>query len=70
MYLLNILCFIFIRPIFLGFYTVDPLEAAIIMFMGKIVKVQHKPGLSWYLPIGRTIKKVSLGITIMYDIEY
>jgi regulator of protease activity HflC (stomatin/prohibitin superfamily) len=53
----------------MGFYTVDPLEAAVIMFLGKIVKIQRKPGLSWHLPIGRTIKKVSLGMNSFFILK-
>ena len=57
----NILFMLCIIPICLGFCTVEPLQAVVIMFMGKVVKVQDKPGLSWYFPIGRANKTVSLG---------
>ena len=62
---LNMIFMICIFPIFGGFYTVQPLQAVIIMFMGKVVKVTDKPGLSWYLPIMRDTKTVSLGINTM-----
>ena len=58
----NLIFMICIIPICLGFYTVEPLQAVVIMFMGKVVKVQDKPGLSWFFPIGRMTKNVSLGI--------
>lgn len=57
----NFLFFLCIIPICCGFYTVEPLQAVVIMFMGKVVKVQEKPGLSWFFPIGRQMKIVSLG---------
>jgi regulator of protease activity HflC (stomatin/prohibitin superfamily) len=57
----NILFMICIFPICMGFFTVEPLEAIVVMFMGKVVKVVKKPGLSWYFPIGRVTKKVSMG---------
>jgi regulator of protease activity HflC (stomatin/prohibitin superfamily) len=57
----NLLFMICIFPICFGFFTVEPLQAVVIMFMGKVVKVVKKPGLSWYFPIGRMSKTVSLG---------
>jgi len=50
-----------IIPICFGFYTVEPLQAVVIMFMGKVLKVNQEPGLAWFFPIGRTIRIVSLG---------
>ena len=61
MFFFNILLMIFIQPIIAGFYTVLPLEAVVLMFMGKVVRITKKPGLFWFFPIGRTIKRVSLG---------
>jgi hypothetical protein len=56
------LCFmICILPLCYGFYTVEPLEAVVIMFLGKVIKVTKTPGLKWFWPIGREVKKVSLG---------
>jgi regulator of protease activity HflC (stomatin/prohibitin superfamily) len=58
----NFLFMLCILPICLGFFTVEPLQAVVIMFMGKVVKVLKKPGLNWYFPIGRNNRVVSLGI--------
>ena len=50
-----------IIPICCGFYTVEPLQAVVIMFMGKVINVNKKPGIAWYWPIGRAVRTVSLG---------
>ena len=60
----NMIFMLCILPICFGFFTVEPLQASVIMFLGKVVKVQDKPGLSWYFPIGRNNRTVSLGIFI------
>lgn len=65
MIFLNLLVLICIFPILSGFYTVQPLQAVVLMFMGKVVKVQKQPGLSWYWPVGRISKTVSLGINTL-----
>ena len=65
MYFFNLIFMICIIPICCGFYTVEPLQAVVLMFMGKVIKVQKQPGLSWYWPIGRQVKVVSLGINTL-----
>ena len=62
----NMIFLICIYPICWGLFTVRPLEAQVLMFMGKVIKVIKTPGLKWYFPIGRTIKTVSLGIGFVY----
>ena len=59
----NLIFMICILPICFGFFTIEPLQAVVIMFMGKVVKVYKKPGLCWYFPIGRFNRTVSLGIS-------
>lgn len=65
----NFIFFLCIYPICVGFFTVEPLQAVVLMFMGKVIKVVKKPGLNWYFPIGRTHQIVSLG-KIFFDINY
>ena len=59
--LFNFLFLICIFPLCSGFYTVEPLQAVVIMFLGKVIKVTKTPGLKWFWPIGREVKTVSLG---------
>ena len=56
-----------IFPMCAGFYTVEPLQAIVIMFMGKVIHVNDSPGLSWYWPIGRYMRVVSLGKAAGWD---
>ena len=58
--LFNFLFLICIYPLCWGFYTVEPLQAVVIMFLGKVIKVTKTPGLKWFWPIGREVKTVSL----------
>lgn len=57
----NFIFLIFIYPICWGFFAVQPLEAKVLMFLGKVIKVIKSPGLKWYFPIGMQVKTVSLG---------
>lgn len=61
----NMIFMICIFPICCGFYVLGPLEAGVIMFLGKVIHVRKTAGLGWYWPIGRSIRKVSLGINTM-----
>lgn len=54
-----------ILPLCCGFYTVEPLQAVVLMFMGKIIKVNTSPGLSYTFPFGVAKQRVSLGINTM-----
>jgi len=38
-------------PCCCGFYTVEPLEAVVILAFGKIIKVEKEPGLHWFYPM-------------------
>lgn len=38
---------LFILPFTCGFYTVQPMESVVLMFMGKILKVENATGLHW-----------------------
>lgn len=64
-YLGNFISFLFILPILMGFYTVNPQEAIVIMCFGKIVKIIKKPGLNWYFPIGSSFQTVRFGLQTM-----
>ena len=57
----NLIFFLCIIPLCWGFYTVEPLQAIVLMFMGKVIKIEKTPGLKWFFPIGREVKIVSLG---------
>lgn len=57
----NMIFLICIYPICWGFFTVQPLEAKVLMFLGKVIRVIKTPGLKWYFPIGKDVKTVSLG---------
>eukprot|EP01090_Pellita_catalonica_P006466 TRINITY_DN16691_c0_g1_i1.p1 TRINITY_DN16691_c0_g1~~TRINITY_DN16691_c0_g1_i1.p1 ORF type:complete len:344 (+),score=50.47 TRINITY_DN16691_c0_g1_i1:49-1032(+) len=50
--------FVMVLTLFLGmlfgFYTVAPQQHVLIIFFGKLVKVQKNPGLHWYWPFGRS----------------
>ena len=59
----NMIFLICIYPICWGFFTVQPLEAKVLMFLGKVIKVIKTPGLKWYFPIGMEVRTVSLGTT-------
>lgn len=59
--MINILNMIFIIPIWEGYYTVQPSQAIVISFFGKVVKVDMTPGLRWYFFKFRKVHKVSLG---------
>jgi hypothetical protein len=60
----NFIFLIFIYPICWGLFTVQPLEAKVLMFLGKVIKVIKEPGLKWYFPIGMSTQTVSLGKSI------
>ena len=61
LFFFNMIFLICIYPICWGFFTVQPLEAKVLMFLGKVIKVIKTPGLKWYFPIGMHVKTVSLG---------
>jgi len=46
-------------PIWLSFFTVQPMEEVLILFWGKLNEVKKKPGIYWYCFIGRSTIKVS-----------
>jgi hypothetical protein len=58
----NLIFMIFIYPICWGLFAVQPLEAKVLMFLGKVIKVIKTPGLKWFFPIGMEIRTVSLGM--------
>ena len=49
--------YLLILPTLFGFYVVEPMHSAVIMFMGRVVKVENRPGLHWTF-LGFTIQKV------------
>jgi len=49
-------------PCLCGFYTVEPLEAVVILAFGKIIKVEKEPGLHWFMPMLSSRHKQSLKV--------
>jgi len=56
--LLNLLFSIFIIPILGGFFTVEPQQHALVVFMGSLTRVITTPGWYWFPVIGRRMAKI------------